>query len=87
MKIHISSDTAAALNKWKTFQIKLRGEVDMKVRACIYTVSTQYLHTCTIHYYALLYYQLSTIKYLHLIREYTEHCGSKKQETICLFWE
>ena len=40
MKIHISSDTAAALNKWKTFQIKLRGEVDMKVRACTYTVST-----------------------------------------------
>ena len=64
MKIHISSDTAAALNKWKTFQIKLRGEVDMKVRACIYTVSTQYLHSIyihvlsTTHYYALLYYLL-----------------------------
>ena len=74
MKIHISSDTAAALNKWKTFQIKLRGEVDMKVRACIYTVSTQYLHsiyavsTSTYMYYPLLctivlsiiYYKIST---------------------------
>ena len=65
MKIHISSDTAAALNKWKTFQIKLRGEVDMKVRACIYTVSTQYLHLHSI-------YTVST-QYLHTHVLYCTH--------------
>ena len=63
MKIHISSDTAAALNKWKTFQIKLRGEVDMKVRACIYTVSTYmyYPLLCTI-VLSIIYYKISTFR-------------------------
>ena len=31
MKIHISRETATALNKWNSFKLRLRGEVDMKV--------------------------------------------------------
>jgi len=41
MKIHISSDTAEALGKWRTFQIKLRGQIDMKGKGMM---TTYWLH-------------------------------------------
>jgi len=37
MKIHISRETATALNKWNSFKLRLRGEVDMKGKGIMKT--------------------------------------------------
>jgi hypothetical protein len=53
LKIHVSPKTKAVLDTFESFELELRGEVEMKVRISTYFTDVSYRWLCFIFGYAV----------------------------------